>query len=450
MKKRNAVLIVFILAVIVIAPGILYCTGNADNANGKTPNMEWVDVYGEWQAGYYYDPDNDYAYTQISSSDTIWGDQEARINVSCTPYANMIPVKGGEEYRYNSPPVHLDSKNAEVPSIIIFDSNKTVIEAYTRTYQDEYTEFTIPANGVWMAILYYNDQSYVFQKKEKAEDRSAILADVYTNYRNYINADPPELNTLTKGYICIGTDDLRRGETKELHELFINENIPYYIAAIPSAAKGCIPDDPYKTNLDYMRLCVAAGGEIICHSAEPITQSNVDDYDFLNMYFRLSKKELEAYGFTVNGIYKAGGEGFIYGRDERIDSWAVRYYKYGDLFGNAYPYLKDRVVYEYINTSKIDEVVQDVCVNHDFAIFVTHEASSASLTMFNYMMQKLGEYKRGTDYEFVTPGQLYDLLMPAAPAAAPALVPWHYLLGALLVLFGAGGLLIRYKVKKKK
>ena len=418
-------------------------------SNDLAPEMEWVDVYGEWQAGYYYDPDHDYAYTQISSSDTIWAVQEARINVSCTPYANMIPVKGGEKYRYNSPPVHLDSRNTELPSIIIFDAGKTEIASYTRTYQDEYTEFTIPEHGAWMAILYYNDQPYVFQKKEMAENKAEVLADIYSNYRAYISADPPKLNTLTKGYICMGTDDLRRGETKALHGLYTQANIPYYIAAIPSSAKGCIPDDPYKTNLDYMRLCVAAGGEIICHSAEPITQSNADDYDFIHKYFLGNKKELEAYGFTVNGIYKAGGEDFIYGRDERIDPWAARYYKYGDLFGDAYPYLKDRVILEYIDTSIIDNVVQDVCVNHGFAIITTHELSSASQSMYNYLMQKLGEYTRGTDYEFVTPSQLYELLMPAPSAAGFTSFQGMILLGVLSVLFGTG-LCVKHIVKKKK
>lgn len=388
--------------------------GGSDPA--LTTDMEWTDVYGEWAAGYFYDPDNSYAYTQISASDTIWGSQAARTNVSCTPYANMIPVESGEQYRYLSPPVHLDSKNAEVPSIIIFDSSKNEVMAYTRTYQDSYTEFTIPSNGAWMAVLYYNDQEYTFQKKETAEDRHEILANVYANYRTYINTVPPKVNTLAKGYICMGTDDLRRSETKGLHELYTAANIPYYIAAIPDAAKGCIPDDPYKTNLDYMRLCVAAGGEIICHSAEQITSTNVNDYDFINKYFRGNKKELEAYGFTVNGIFKAGGEGYIYGRDERIDAWAMQYYKHGDLFGYAYPYLKDREILEYIGTSTIDDIVEEVCVNHGFAIITTHDLSD-SATQYAYLMQKLGQYTRGTDYEFVTPSQLYDLLMPTPPVS---------------------------------
>lgn len=389
-------------------------TGSA-GGNNPTLETEWKDVYSDWAAGYYYNPDNDYAYTQIPSTEMIWSSQTARTNTSCTPYSNLIPVKAGEEYRYQNTPIHFDSKNAEMPSIIIFDSNKAEIEAYTRTYQDEWTEFTIPSNGAWMAVLYYNDQTYYLQKKDVAEDKFEILADVYSNYRTYINSAPPVLNTLTKGYICMGTDDLRRDQTKSLHELYTNNNIPYFIAAIPDNVKKCVTDDPYKTNLDYMRLCVAAGGEIICHYTDQITTSNVDDFDFLNKYFRGNKKELESYGFMVNGIHKAGGEGYISGRDKRIDSWATMYYEHGDLFGYAYPYLAEREILEYIGTSHIDSIVQHVCVNHGFAFITTHELSTDSQTLFNYLMQKLGQYTRGTDYEFVTPSQLYALLMPSTP-----------------------------------
>lgn len=392
-------------------------TGTAQSSSGgnnPTLETEWYDVYSDWAAGYYYDPDNDYAYTQIPSTETIWESQAARTNTSCTPYSNLISVKPGEEYRYQNSPIHFDSKNAEMPSIIIFDSSKVEIEAYVRTYQDEWTEFTIPSNGAYMAVLYYNDQTYYLQKKEVAEDNFEILADVYSNYRTYINSAPPVTKTLTKGYICMGTDDLRRDQTKSLHALYTNANIPYYIAAIPEAVKACVTDDPYKTNLDYMRLCVAAGGEVVSHNAEQITNINVDDFDFINKYFRGNKKELEAYGFTVNGIFKAGGEGYIYGRDKRIDSWATMYYEYGDLFGYAYPYFKDRVILEYVGQSQIDDLVEEVCVNHGFAIVTTHDASD-SATMYSYLMQKLGQYTRGTDYDFCTPSELYAMLMPNQP-----------------------------------
>ena len=60
--------------------------------------------------------------------------------------------------------------------------------------------------------------------------------------------------------------------------------------------KACITDDPYKTNLDYMRLCITNGGEIICHSADWITESNKNDFDTMYQYFCKGKEELEYEG----------------------------------------------------------------------------------------------------------------------------------------------------------
>ena len=101
--------------------------------NNPTLETEWKDVYSDWAAGYYYDPDNDYTYTQIPSTETTWEVTQTSIATSCTPFSNLIPVKEGEEYRYQNMPIHFDSKNAEVPSVIIFDSSKAEIQSYTRT-----------------------------------------------------------------------------------------------------------------------------------------------------------------------------------------------------------------------------------------------------------------------------------------------------------------------------
>ncbi|MDV3427473.1 MAG: hypothetical protein LIR50_10610 [Bacillota bacterium] len=43
------------------------------SSNNPTLDTEWKDIYSDWAAGYYYDPDNDYAYTQIPSTETTWG-----------------------------------------------------------------------------------------------------------------------------------------------------------------------------------------------------------------------------------------------------------------------------------------------------------------------------------------------------------------------------------------
>lgn len=389
-------------------------TGTLSSSN-ITVDMEWINVYSRWQAGYYYDPDNNYAYTQIPSTERSWGETETYIAVSCTPYSNMIPVVEGEQYRYYNMPVHFDSKNAEIPGVILFNSSKVRVASYTRTYQDEgYTEITIPSGAVWMAVIYANSQDYVLQKRiVKIHDATDIAARVAANYRTYSLQTPPTTRTLDKAYFCVGSDDLRPWETKAIHTLYSAQNIPYYIAAIPQQVKACITDDPYKTNYDYIQLCVAAGGEIVCHSNPWLTNSNAEDFDTLYQYFVANKEELEAYGFTVHGIFKAGGDGAINNADSRIDAWAAYYYDYSDTFGSNFPYDHlNRQFFEWISTSTIDSIVNNAITNHSYGIFATHEVNSDTQTNFTYLMNKLSSYTRGTDYDFITPYELYQKLMP--------------------------------------
>ena len=252
----------------------------------------WEDIYSDWQAGYYYDENNNYAYTQIPTSLKLW-EMPAYTSVSCTPFNNLIPVKSGERWKYYNNPPHFSDGIGVIPSIVIFDSEKQPIQAYKKGLSDNYTtEFTIPVGGTWMAVVYYNDQEYILQKLTTAKpyDEDELVNDIMASYRTYSLITPPVKKTLNKGYICFGTDDLRRGQTKQLHELYTNNNIPYYMAAIAGAAKGCVTDDPYKTNLDYMRMCVNNGGEIICHSADVITENNKTDFNTMYKYFCKNKK----------------------------------------------------------------------------------------------------------------------------------------------------------------
>lgn len=389
-------------------------TGRANN-NNPTLETEWKDIYSDWAAGYYYDPDNDYAYTQIPSTETTWEVTQTYISTSCTPFSNLIPVKAGEEWRYENMPIYFDSKEAIVPSVIIFDSSKAEIESYTRTYQDEWTEFTIPVGGAWMAVLYANSQYYALQKKvAKSLDEKALWDTVIADYKSYSLTIPPTPRPLTKALICLGTDDLRPAETKNLHDLYTDNNIPYYMASIPGAAKACVVDDPYKTNLDYMKMCVQAGGEIICHSADVITEQNKTDFNAMHTYFCKYKEELESYGFKVRGIFKAGGDNAIYyPSDPMIDAWAMHYYDFGDYFRDAFPYNLNRTILEqWESYSGLASTISEIVENHGYYIGTFHAYDQSSETAIAQILAGLEGYTRGTDYDFVTPSQLFDALMP--------------------------------------
>lgn len=375
--------------------------------------MSWIDVYSEWQGGYFYDDLNNLEYTQIGETETIWGNS-LRQSVSCTPFNNLIEVHEGEKWRYKNQRTYMDSRQSYIPSYVIFDSEKNPILSYTiEDNTKSYNYFTIPKNGTYLAVVYYNNQGYSLQKYDvDIVDKNKILQDIKSHYRNYLQTNQIQPNSLDKVYICMGTDDLRNGHTKALHDLYTNNNIPYYMASIPDAIKNCVTNAPYYTNLDYMKMCVDNGGEIVCHDAVPITNDNVDDFDKLYQYFYLNKKELEHYGFKVRGIFKAGGSGVINSRDERIDSWATYLYDYGDQFGYVFPYFKQRRILEYMSGDEdMDNELDNAFANNDYLIFSTHELTETSEARFNHLLSRLSEYTRGVDYEFVTPSQVYDMLV---------------------------------------
>lgn len=392
---------------------------NINSGNSNSFETEWVNIYSDWQAGYYYDPDNNYAYTQIPNTEKAWNETILYNSVSCTPYSNLIPVVAGEQYRYENMPIHFDSKNAEIPGIIIFNSSKERIASYTRAFNDpNYTEFTIPTGGVWMAVVYANSQSYTLQKLAiKTHFEKEITNMIEADYRAYFLTTPPTPKALTKGYICLGTDDLRPWATKALHELYTTNNIPYYMASIPGAIKQCVQDDPYKTNLDYMRLCVQNGGEIICHGGDDdvLTELNKNNFDLKYKLFCQYKEELEYYGFKVRGMFKAGGPGAISQPDPAIDAWVTHYYEFGDDYTDIFPYNFNRTILEQWETYEgLPGRIQDIIENKSFGIFIVHIYDQSVQTAIETILETLEDYEEGVDYEFVTPGQLYDLMKPDA------------------------------------
>ncbi len=374
----------------------------------------WEDIYSFWQAGYYYDADNDYTYTQISTDERAWSEMVVVDTTYCTPNDKLISVVTGEHYKVKGAPVYMDSKKHFVPSVVFFDTNKSPIDGLwlreTVGDPDRSTmEFEIPDNAEYMAVVGIDN---IYKRVHDSLDRNNILNAIDSNYRLCKTSKKIKPNmTFDKGYICIGIDDLRNAQTKHLHDMLTAYNLPYYIAAIPSNAKRCVIGDPYHTNLDYMKMCVDNGGEIITHNASAIIESNANDFDFLYRYFYQSKKELEFYGFSPKGIYKAGDTNAIDTNTKQYESWTSYFYNFGDLFSptNTYPYRMERQCLEWLTEANIDALVTKICVNHEPVNFFTH--SNESDNEFAYLMEKLSEYTRGVDYEFITPSQLYDMIM---------------------------------------
>lgn len=380
----------------------------------------WEEVYSFWQAGYYYDGDNNYAYTQIDADERAWSVMVVRDTTYCTPNDKLIPVITGEHYKVNGSPVYMDSKKHFVPSVIFFDSSQNPVNALwlRATVGDpdrSEMEFTIPSGVEYMAVV---GISHIYKKVHKSINQFNILNSINSHYNLYkTKKQIPKVTTFNKGYICIGTDDIRNDHTKHLHDMFTEYNIPYYMAVIPVRAKFCVTDAPYHTNLDYMQMCVDNGGEIVVHNADAISASNANDFDFLYQYFCKQKEELEFYGFSPKGIYKAGATNAIDTNTAQYEAWVSYYYNFSDLFSptNAYPYRMERQCLEWLTEANIDALVTKICVNHEPVNFFTH--SNEGDARFAYLMEKLSEYTEDTDYEFVTPSELYEIIMSSSSSS---------------------------------
>ena len=374
----------------------------------------WEDVYSFWKSGYYYDDTNDYTYTQIGTEERAWSTMVVCDITSSTPPDKLIPVVYGEIYKVTGDPIYMDSRGNFIPSVVFFDTNQDPVEGLwlRKTVGDQHRgnmEFVIPNGVEYMAVVGITN---IYKKVHDTLDRAGILNAINSHYRirkttKKIN---PKLN-FDKGYICIGTDDLRCGQTKHLHEMFSEYEIPYYMATITGAVQKGVIGDPYHTNLDYMNMCVNDGGEIIVHSGDVISADNCDDFDFLYRYFYKNKKELEFYGFSPKGIYKAGGTNMVETNTPKYEAWASYFYDFADLFSvdNEQPYRMGRYCLEWLNDADIDAYVTRIIENHEPFNFFTH--SDESDNEFAYLMEKLSEYTRGVDYEFITPSELYAMIM---------------------------------------
>ena len=398
---------------------LLYTDGNGgvtisvpkDTIEVIQHNLEYVPVYSpEWASGYYYGPDGSYIQ---ATTEQIWG-QNFLGKVAAIPYDSMLTCSPGEKWRFNVPPLRRDSDSSYMPQILIFNANKSLIWSATHytSESDGWYYVTVPEGGAYIATIYLGGQEWEAQRLGIPKyTKSHVLELVRASWNAMKRLPAPTLNTLSKGYICVGVDDGRSQYTEDLFNMFTNENIPYYWACIPQGLKTPTSGTAYRNNLYYARQCVENGGEMLVHNGGQITADNIDNYDKLYDYFIRTKDELETYGFNVRGIITAGGTGVIHS-DVRVNKWTSTFYEYCDTMGFTMPYNFGRRDFAFTTQADLDTYVQNVCVNHGFQVFYCHKYESAEINSFNYLMTKLADYQRGVDYDFCTPGQLIDMLMP--------------------------------------
>lgn len=318
--------------------------------------------------------------------------------MSTTP-DEYIDVVEGEEYfvrMYGEQKIYQSKWVETVPIVFLNENNEAVGYALKGSYSasKKGVTFTVPQGATKMHITNYCNQDSCFQKKvvlssekfnEIKSEQDKVLNYANTNYSD-ITSDPIIYKNLDKAYITFVNDDTT-SETQKFANLFIKNNVPLSLAAVNNNFQNYAADGT-ESILSVVRRVTNAGGEILAHNANPITASTIEDNDTLYNYFVVQKKLLSRYGFNVNGIILAGGNGQIVG-DARTAKWASALYSYSDILGEEYKgaYGIDSVYYHYRTAisnyyndiDKIKQTIDSAIEKKEWKVFYFHNTNEVSL-----------------------------------------------------------------------
>ena len=330
--------------------------------------------------------------------------------VSATNLEQYVTVAEGEVYRLTVGSIGAipTSFNA-TQCVFLNDSDEFVANAFDTTNYKEEELVTVPEGATKMHFTVWSGGSFSISK-QTTEPYGVVNKEEHINYLNRLQKEQQTFARKTfapfdKGYVSFVNDDCR-SVVSEIVDVFENKGIPLSIAAIYNNFNNLANSG---TVLDAVKKCVENGGEVLSHAPNPITENTIDNFDALYEQFAKSKEMLQLYGFDVNGIILAGGNGQIVG-DNRTDKWARAYYLYSDIYGNTeygYPYYHYRTALSNLTLEKAKAAVDNAITNKEWIIFYLHEWAEFSQAD----MEALLDYIKGKnlhELEVVTYKEIYD------------------------------------------
>ena len=308
------------------------------------------------------------------------------------------------------------------PILFMDDNNNVIGDALCGTYTDskEGVEVTVPTGATRMHITNFNHQGISIQKKMVLSEQQfnaikneqdELLNSLDNNYQNVKN-DPILYDKCDKSYVVFTIDDTRE-DIDKFADLFISKNIPLSLATIPDNLTD-MASSHTETRLDVALRVQEAGGEILTHNGPVITEENINNNEFLYNYFVAQKQRLASYGFNVNGIMLAGGDGQLVG-SPLTAKWAYSLYKYSDLLGEEYNSMQgySSVYYGWrnwlgnYNTNQAKEYIDDLIRMQEWDVFVFHDESEISIDTLSEVLDYINS--KGKDkIEVVTYSTMYQ------------------------------------------
>ena len=331
--------------------------------------------------------------------------------VSATSLDQLISVSEGEKYRVSLGGIWVGTNPAQV---VFFDSNKSFVSVAFNNANVTAKEFTVPSGvsymgiSVWSGVepILYRVSVLASYSEDKIREEHLTRMKHEQNIQHTVNV--PYYKTPTKPYITFVHDDCR-SVFDVLAQHFINRNIPLCVATPPNAITmtASVGDLSMREVLDNV---VDAGGEVLVHHANQMTQEMLNDYDICFEHFVNAKKTLEDYGYDINGIILAGGTGQVIG-SPISDMWVRSYYLYSDLYGEseyAEPYYHAR--HSLLNLGDFDGAktrIQSAINNNEWLVMYTHDWNDFSEDNLTQLLDWINEQ----DISVYTYKQVYDELI---------------------------------------
>lgn len=331
--------------------------------------------------------------------------------VSATSLEQVIPVLEGEKYRVTLGGIWVGSNPAQV---VFFDSDKNFVSTPFNNANVTAKEFVVPSNAAYMGItvwsgvepIVYRVSSLMSYSEDKIREEHLTRMKHEQNIQHTIRV--PYYKTPTKPYITFVHDDCRT-VFDVLAQHFITRNIPLCVATPPNALtmNSSVGDLSMKQILDNV---VGAGGEVLVHHANQMTQAMLEDYDTCFEHFVNAKKVLEECGYGVNGIILAGGSGQVIG-SPISDMWVRSYYLYSDLYGEEEykePYHHPRQSLVNLGTFESTKTrIQEAINNNEWLVMYTHDWNDFSEDNLIQLLDWINEQ----NISVYTYKQVYDELI---------------------------------------
>ena len=325
---------------------------------------EWAAAYKggtKWEAGHAWMKDG--SYIEIPEDLIIFEKCRAKECISAMPPECPIRVTAGEEWHIKT---NLWLGGTGYTAVIILDDENVpvYVQENTNTPEDG-IRVTVPEGGSKLYITCLCGQPFALEKAGAGTDEEAIMSMILSTRK----AEAPE--SRDRACIAFVVDDSRK-DLDVYADLFIEKDVPLCCAVFPENMRNGMSKGG-RTVSDVLRQVEAAGGEVICHSATPVTAENQEDTAFMLHQFAWHRQTLDDYGFDVNGILLAGGEG-----SDTIDrsvtgKWAELFYAYSD-YGTEEPHYHERVSLKGMDLESFKARVGRAVEEKEFLSFYWHDA----------------------------------------------------------------------------